>query len=39
MHQSNYTGVRDTPGARAAFAGAFVGVVRKYLSVWLGLVT
>lgn len=39
MHQSNYTGVRDTPGERAAFAGAFVGVVRKYLSVWLGLVT
>lgn len=37
--ESNYTGVRDTPGARAAFAGAFVGAVRSYLATWLGLVT
>jgi hypothetical protein len=35
--ESNYTAVRDTPANRAAFARAFVGVVRAYVSAWLGL--
>jgi N-formylglutamate amidohydrolase len=37
--ENNYTGVRDTPGARAAFAGAFVSVVRAYVAAWLGIAT
>jgi hypothetical protein len=35
--ESNYTAVRDTPANRAAFARAFVGVVRAYVGAWLGL--
>jgi len=37
--EANFSNVRDTPGARAAFAGAFVGAVRSFLGTWLGLVT
>lgn len=37
--EANFSNVRDTPGARAAFAGAFVGAVRSFLGTWLGLGT
>jgi hypothetical protein len=37
--ESHFTGVRDTPATRAAFAGAFVSVVRAYVAAWLGIET
>ena len=37
--ESNFTGVREAPATRAAFAGAFVVVVREYLAAWLGIGT